>query len=77
MANPLFEMSNNLNRNPQPQPQNGMFQRFQQFLNNFRGNPEQKVRELISSGMMTQEQFAEYSRFADQVIGTKNNRKVN
>jgi hypothetical protein len=67
MANPLFGMFGN---SPQPQQANKL-QQFQQFINNFRGNPQQKVQELLQNGQMTQEQFNQYSNIANQIIGRK------
>lgn len=67
MANPLFGMFNT----PQQQQKPNMFQQFQQFMNNFRGNPQQKVQELLQNGQMTQEQFNQFSAMADQLTGRR------
>ena len=40
--------------------QNNIFQQvqqFQQFLQNFRGDPKQQVQQLLNSGKITQEQY--------------------
>ena len=71
MPNPLFNM---FSGNNQPNQNGNMIQRFQEFLNNFKGDPRQKVQELLNSGAMTQDQFNQYSGIADQITG-KNNRK--
>lgn len=69
MANPLFNM---FNQQQPRQNQNGnIMQRFQDFLNNFRGDPRQKVQELLNSGAMTQDQFNQYSGIADQITGKR------
>lgn len=34
-----------------------MVQQFIQFANGFRGNPQEEVQKLLSSGQMTQEQY--------------------
>lgn len=63
MANPLFSMFGNsftVGNN-----QNGdLFNRFQEFKNNFQGDPKQKVQELLNSGQMTQDQFNQLSSMA-------------
>lgn len=66
MANPLFGM---FTQGAPQQP--NMFQQFQQFINNFRGDPRQKVQELLQNGQMTQEQFNQFSNMADQLIGRR------
>ena len=66
MPHPLF----NLFSSPQPQKPN-MFQQFQQFMNNFKGNPQQKVQELLQNGQMTQDQFKQYSDIANQLTGKR------
>lgn len=68
MANPLFNMHN---RTPQTQQRPNIFQSFQEFVNNFRGDPKQRVQELLNNGSMTQEQFNQYSALADQLTGRK------
>ena len=52
MANPLMGLIGN-----NPAPGNNMFgllQQFQQFKQNFKGDPKQQVQELLNSGKMTQ-----------------------
>ena len=75
--NPLFNLLNNSNsinnmgtnnmmpmNNPMSNIMNLMSQ-FNQFKNNFRGNPEQQVKEMLSSGQMTQNQFNQLSQLAN------------
>ena len=54
--NPLFNMANN----------NQLLQKFQQFKQNFQGDPKQKVQELLNSGRMTQAQFNKLQSMAQQ-----------
>jgi len=41
---------------------------FNQFRNNFQGDPEQQVKQLISSGRMTQDQFAQLGQMATEFM---------
>lgn len=64
MANPLFNMFGN---NPQAGPFGNMTQlmsQYNEFKSNFQGDPKQKVQELMNSGQMSQEQFAQLSSMA-------------
>lgn len=50
-----------------PTPGNNMFgiiQQFQQFKQNFKGDPKQQVQDLLRSGKMTQEQLDQYTNMA-------------
>lgn len=54
-----------------PQPNNqmiNMIQQFNKFCSMFQGNPQQAVQELLQSGRMTQEQFAQYKQTAEQMM---------
>ena len=72
MMNPLFNLLSNGNmnntgmnvNNPMSNIMNLMNQ-FNQFKNNFKGDPEQQVRQLLSSGQMTQSQFNQLSQMAN------------
>lgn len=69
MPNPIFNMFNT------PRDQNGnLVQRFQEFASNFKGDPKQRVQELLNNGSMTQEQFNQYKTIADQITGRKGQR---
>lgn len=37
--------------------QNNIFQQFQQFQQNFHGDPKQQVQQLLNSGRISQEQY--------------------
>lgn len=63
MGNPFY------NQNTPQQSSNplmNMFQQFQQFKANFRGDPRQRVQELLNSGQMSQQQFNYLSNLAQQ-----------
>ena len=45
--NPLYEQMNS----------NNLLQRFMQFKQNFKGNPQEQVQQLLNSGRITQEQY--------------------
>lgn len=60
MSNPLFN---------QMQPQNQftqMMQRFQQFRQQFHGDPRQQVQQLLNSGKVTQQQYNNAVQMAQQ-----------
>lgn len=72
MANPLFSRFNqngsnfaNTGRGPMGNMM-GLMQRFQQFRNNFQGDPREQVQQLLNSGQMSQEQFNQLSQMASQ-----------
>lgn len=62
MANPLMGLLGN--SNPQPNNFFGLIQQFQQFKQNFKGDPRQQVQELLNSGKMTQEQLDQCTSMA-------------
>lgn len=76
MANSLFQ-SLQKNQNGSLFDAFGGQQRFQQgfsqFVQNFRQqatcSPEQRVQQLLNSGQMTQEQFNQCRRLANQITG--------
>lgn len=47
--NPLYEQING--------QQNNFLQQFQQFKNNFHGDPRQQIQQLLNSGKITQNQY--------------------
>ena len=51
MANPLYNQMMNNN------PQNNFLQRFNQFRQNFNGNPQQQIQQMLNSGKISQEQY--------------------
>ena len=46
---------------------NNLISQFNQFRSTFSGNPEQQVKQLISSGRMSQEQFNQFAQTANQL----------
>lgn len=61
MSNPLYT---------QFQQQNGMtqmIQRFNQFRQNFRGDPRQQVQNLLNSGRVSQAQYNQAVQMAQQL----------
>lgn len=65
MANPLFNMFGNNQQQTGPFGNiSDLLSRFNQFQSTFQGDPRQKVQELMNSGQMTQEQFAQLSSMA-------------
>lgn len=61
MSNPLFQMMGN-----QPNGMQQMMQRFQQFQQAFRGDPRQQVQQLLNSGRVSQQQYDQAVRMAQQ-----------
>lgn len=64
MSNPLFQMFGNAMPNGFGQMGN-IFQQFQQFKNNFKGDPRQQVQQLLNSGKITQEQYNQAVQMAN------------
>lgn len=66
MPNPLF---NALGGGKMPGPMGQfqqMMQQFQQFRNNFHGDPKQEVEKLLQSGKMSQQQLNQLQAMAQQ-----------
>ena len=59
--NPLFQQM-------MPQmPQNNMVQRFMQFRQQFKGNPQEQVQQLLNSGRVTQAQYDQAVQMANSL----------
>ena len=59
--NPLFQQM-------MPQaPQNNMIQRFMQFRQQFKGNPQEQVQQLLNSGRVTQAQYDQAVQMANSL----------
>lgn len=56
--NPLYNEMQNNNGN--------MLQRFQQFRQNFKGDPQQQVQQLLNSGRVSQSQYNHAVQMAQQ-----------
>lgn len=62
MSNPLYQQIGN------PQMGNGnIIQRFQQFRQMFQGDPRAQVQQLLNSGRVSQEQYNNAVRTAQQM----------
>lgn len=56
--NPLYQ---------QMMPQNNVMQRFMQFRQQFHGNPQEQVQQLLNSGRVTQQQYDAAVQMANQL----------
>lgn len=56
--NPLYNEMQSNNGN--------MLQRFQQFRQNFKGNPQQQIQQLLNSGKVSQAQYNQAVQMAQQ-----------
>lgn len=63
MGNPLFSAQSPMGGNPF----GNIMEQFIQFKNNFRGDPQTQVQQLLNSGQMTQEQFNRLQAMAKQM----------
>lgn len=61
MSNPLYDMMS------KQQDQNGLIQRFNQFRQQFRGDPRQQVQELLNSGKVSQQQYDQAVQMANRL----------
>lgn len=66
MSNPLFDVLGKAIPSGMGQMGN-IIQQFQQFKNNFRGDPRQQVQQLLNSGKVTQEQYNRAVQLANQL----------
>ena len=64
MANPLYNTLNN-NRNNQFSQ---IIEQAKQMQKTFTGNPKSEVERLVQSGQMSQEQFNQFARIANQIM---------
>lgn len=55
--NPLYQQTG----------QNNVMQRFLQFKQQFRGNPQEQVQQLLNSGRVTQQQYDAAVQMANQL----------
>lgn len=65
MPNDLFNLINKKQSNNFP-PFMNMMKQFNEFKQNYKGNPQEEVQKLIDSGKMTQEQFNQLKEMAKQ-----------
>ena len=64
--NPLFQTM--MQNSPMGNMMN-LVQRFQQFRNNFQGNPQQVVQQMMQSGQISQQQYNNAVQMAQQLQG--------
>ena len=60
MSNPLFGMLGN------QMAQHPLMQKFQQFQQAFRGDPNQQIQQLMNSGKINQHQYNQAAQMAQQ-----------
>lgn len=65
MPNPLFQQLNQNNGGGINNPLQ-MIQKFNEFRQNFTGDPKQMVEQLLQSGRMSQQDFQKYSQMASE-----------
>jgi replicative DNA helicase len=65
MPNPLFQQLSQNNENGFNNPFQ-MIQKFNEFRQNFTGDPKQMVEQLLQSGRMSQQQFQQLSQMASE-----------
>lgn len=68
MNNPLFKLLGG--QMPMPGRMGNMqnlVQQFQQFRNSFRGDPKQQIQQMLNSGRVSQEQYNNAMRMAQQM----------
>ena len=61
MSNPLYQQMGNT------MPQNNILRRFQQFRQQFSGDPRQQVQQLLNSGRVSQDQYNQAVQMAQQL----------
>lgn len=69
MGNPLFQMLGGSGGMSMPGSMGNfqkLLQQFQQFKQNFHGNPQEEVQKLISSGRINQQQLNQVQTLAKQ-----------
>lgn len=64
MSNPLYQMLGGMQNNGM----GNILQRIQQFKNNFHGDPRQQVEQMLASGRITQQQYDNAVRQAQQIM---------
>lgn len=65
--NPLYNALNNSNA---LNGSNALLQRFQQFRNSFKGDPRQQIQQMLNSGRITQAQYDQAVKTANQLYRT-------
>lgn len=60
--NPLYQQMNNSTNG------NNVLQRFNQFRQNFKGDPQQQIQQMLNSGRITQQQYNNAVQMANQLM---------
>lgn len=60
-------MKSHINNNPMAM-MNEFVQRLNQFKSTFKGDPKQKIQEMLNSGQLSQDQFNQFQTMAKQVM---------
>lgn len=60
--NPIYQQMNNSVNN------NNILQRFDQFKQNFKGDPQQQIQQMLNSGRITQQQYNNAVQMANQLM---------
>ena len=63
MPNPIYNI---LNQQNMQNPMQVMMQKFNEFRNNFKGNPQEEVQKLLNSGQVSQQQYNQLQNMATQ-----------
>lgn len=66
MTNPLFNLFNNQQAISGLGNMASLLQQFNAFKNNFKGNPQQIVQQMLNSGQISQQQFDQVAQMATQ-----------
>lgn len=64
MANPLLSLSGVVNKRPK-----SIVEQFRDFRCSFKGDPQARINELLSSGKITQEQLNQATEMANMIKG--------
>ena len=67
MSNPLFQQLGGMAQAMNPMSM--VLQRFNQFKQNFHGDPRQQVQQLLNSGQVSQQQYNNAVQLAQQLQG--------
>jgi len=65
--NDLFKQYGNMQMSGMPTNMQNLMSQFNQFRQNFKGDPRQQVQQLLNSGRMSQQQFNQLKQMADQI----------
>ena len=69
--NPLFNLLSG-GQSALPQNTQNLLSAFQQFKNNFRGDPKQQIQQMLNSGKISQSQYNQAVRMANELYSKFN-----